>query len=874
MATATAIGWPFVGRHAEVEQVTDALVAGHLDAVLLTGASGVGKSRLARECLAEAESRGHPVAHVAATASASAVPLSALAPLLPAQVQLADPHQLFEAVRHRLREQTGGRRFVLAVDDVDLLDTVSLALLQFLLADGSLFVIATQRTESQVPDALDSRWRDGRALRLRLDSLERRSVETLLHFALGGPVSAAASEALWQASQGNVLYLRELVSCGQRDGTLVCADGTWRLTGPLTGSAGVVEMVSRRLHALTPGHRAVLELLALCEPLGVDDLLAHAPMDVLADLEEQGLVQVREDGRRQDLTLVHPLHAQALQRAMPRLRARSLLLTQADRIEAYGARRSGDPLRLASWRLDATGTADPDLLARAAHLARFAHDLPRTARLAEAALRHGPDPAVGLLLGAALHEQARYVEAERAFAAAAGVAGGPPLLRLAVTRALNLLHGLRDVAGADACLADVRAQVPPDHPALAAVEALLLNETDTDSALRRLGDEPADEHHDLSRVLWLRTQATLLVDAGRVVDAVAGAERGVDLHQRLDHRMVVSHPATQLTVLGEALLRQGRLDEAAQAVRRGLRLAVGDGVDSLIGVFSAQLGAIALLRGLVVTAERHFREALAQLRGTGRPAALGGALSGLVVSLAWQGVPAPDEPLDDSERDLLTPAARAWALVGAGQQREARQELLAGATTALGRGRRGLAVELLHDAVRLGDQDAARQLLTVSGVQGQLAAARVGHARAVLDRDPEALTAVARAFEACGADLLAAEALVTAADLHRSAGRPRQAALCANQAAALAARCEGARTPGLLTSSAQQPLTAREREIALLVAGGQSSRSIAETLVISVRTVDNHLQSIYAKCGVNSRSELAEMIGPVGRARAGEDGAA
>ncbi|MDI5942736.1 helix-turn-helix transcriptional regulator, partial [Micromonospora sp. DH15] len=198
----------------------------------------------------------------------------------------------------------------------------------------------------------------------------------------------------------------------------------------------------------------------------------------------------------------------------------------------------------------------------------------------------------------------------------------------------------------------------------------------------------------------------------------------------------------------------------------------------------------------------------------------------------------------------------------------------AGAATALGRGRRGLAVELLHDAVRLGDQDAARQLLTVSGVQGQLAAARVGHARAVLDRDPEALAAEARAFEACGADLFAAEALVTAADLHRSAGRPRQAALCANQAAALAARCEGARTPGLLTSSAQQPLTAREREIALLVAGGQSSRSIAETLVISVRTVDNHLQSIYAKCGVNSRSGLAEMIGPVGRARAGEDGGA
>ena len=40
-------------------------------------------------------------------------------------------------------------------------------------------------------------------------------------------------------------------------------------------------------------------------------------------------------------------------------------------------------------------------------------------------------------------------------------------------------------------------------------------------------------------------------------------------------------------------------------------------------------------------------------------------------------------------------------------------------------------------------------------------------------------------------------------------------------------------------------LTPREREIALLAAGGSSSREIAERLVLSVRTVDNHLQNAY-----------------------------
>ena len=51
-------------------------------------------------------------------------------------------------------------------------------------------------------------------------------------------------------------------------------------------------------------------------------------------------------------------------------------------------------------------------------------------------------------------------------------------------------------------------------------------------------------------------------------------------------------------------------------------------------------------------------------------------------------------------------------------------------------------------------------------------------------------------------------------------------------------------------------LTAREREIALLVAQGRSSKEVAAALVLSVRTVDNHLQRIFAKLGVTSRAQL------------------
>ena len=57
-------------------------------------------------------------------------------------------------------------------------------------------------------------------------------------------------------------------------------------------------------------------------------------------------------------------------------------------------------------------------------------------------------------------------------------------------------------------------------------------------------------------------------------------------------------------------------------------------------------------------------------------------------------------------------------------------------------------------------------------------------------------------------------------------------------------------------------LTRREREIAELAALGLSSRQIAERLVVSVRTVDNHLQRVYRKLGIARRAELPGLVSP------------
>ena len=64
-------------------------------------------------------------------------------------------------------------------------------------------------------------------------------------------------------------------------------------------------------------------------------------------------------------------------------------------------------------------------------------------------------------------------------------------------------------------------------------------------------------------------------------------------------------------------------------------------------------------------------------------------------------------------------------------------------------------------------------------------------------------------------------------------------------------------------------LTAREREILDLVAGGANNQAIAEQLFISEKTVRNHLTAIFDKIGVSSRSQaivFARDRGLAGRA--------
>lgn len=75
--------WPLVGRGGELEQVSRALARDDLSGVVLYGPGGVGKTRLASECLALGDQAGFATARAVATRASRSITLGALAPLLP-----------------------------------------------------------------------------------------------------------------------------------------------------------------------------------------------------------------------------------------------------------------------------------------------------------------------------------------------------------------------------------------------------------------------------------------------------------------------------------------------------------------------------------------------------------------------------------------------------------------------------------------------------------------------------------------------------------------------------------------------------------------------------------------------------------------------
>jgi DNA-binding CsgD family transcriptional regulator len=215
----------------------------------------------------------------------------------------------------------------------------------------------------------------------------------------------------------------------------------------------------------------------------------------------------------------------------------------------------------------------------------------------------------------------------------------------------------------------------------------------------------------------------------------------------------------------------------------------------------------------------------------------------------------------------------AWAAAARGELSVAHERLVTTAEDCERWGQPALAAQAWHDLARLGAPRRALAPLarlarpaasarSSSGGRPGLVAELSAHVAALAEGDAAAVAGFATQARQRGHHLHAAEAAAQAAALF---GPRRRAAADrgAVTARALLDQCEGARTPALARLH-QLDLTLREREIIGLAASGLRNRDIADRLDLSVRTVENHLQSGYGKLGVHRRADLAGLhwLGP------------
>jgi ATP/maltotriose-dependent transcriptional regulator MalT len=358
---------------------------------------------------------------------------------------------------------------------------------------------------------------------------------------------------------------------------------------------------------------------------------------------------------------------------------------------------------------------------------------------------------------------------------------------------------------------------------------------------------------------------------GRFTEAIEVARAGAAAHAGLPPWLARRGMAAHVINEAHALGYSGRFDQARTIVEGALASARSVRAHAAVVWFEVVLGEIERDSGHATLAVEHFTAASELASTAGQQAALvwawvGVAQGHLLLGDAEAASAALDRA-DESESPLATSwstreRTRAWLMACRGDLAGARR-LIAEIAGEIRRDRlHNFEGGLIHDLVRFGDPSAAVDRLSELAelMDGPYIDALALHARAAATGDPAAYDGAVDMFEAMECLVLGAEAAIEAAELHRSAGDQRAATALAQRAQRMLTRAGGARTPGLLRGSGVEPLSGREREVALMAADGLASKEIAARLVVSKRTVDSHLDRIYRKLGISSRAQLSAAL--------------
>ena len=844
------VAWPIAQRREEDRAVS--VVAEHRWSVALVGAPGLGKTSTAARVtdrVARRDASGRTVVvPITAVASGRSMPFGAVADRfgeLPAALaELVDD----AGAARRLRDvdDLSDRDVLLRVDDADHLDAVSARYVAWLVRDQGARLVLTCRDFTALPDPLRALWQDDLLERIDLAPLDVEETGAVVARALGAQLETASTERVHRATAGNPLYLREVVRAASASGALEQTASGWYWRGRITASHSLADMYRTELGALPEDLRDVVDIVALADPISLARLLGLVSGGDVDRVVALGLVAV--DSTEDGTSIVrpsHPLVGEVVRGLVPVAR-RTTLFARANAFRT--TRPEGAPpaarLRAALWSLECGVLPPVGQLLDATQVAVRLQEHESAVALASAALRTAltaTERVTAHCLRSLAHSYSTGREAGRFDAEAAW--------RIATTRSVEV-----DCAAiVEACetLANIRQFHDDDVDA-----AVALTEQATP-----LVDPPTAERLRLLRLAHLGW-------GGRFTEVRTEIERSGILQQPT---VPVSFLCVAPCVV-MALATAGRLEDATTVAKRSLATAVEHVEEApwSVGEIVSVMHQVQVWRGDIadLLTEIPVRRAspflkydfTLELIGVGNQAIGERRWSDAITAFS-----AACERYDVADHGGFAayPWARlALALACSGDVEGAAVALERARTTPLRAMRivgEQVAVSIAWTESVLGNPAGLRhadeiiERSTVTGAWLHLMYAQTLHyvTDMVSGRDTAASLARMRGA-AARVDGPLAHAIVEYADAVRAEDRTRttaaQGALASLGMAVSAGRVRA-------------PLTKREHEVAELAAGGLSNRRIAETLGLSVRTIDAHMSSVFAKWDVHARSELAEMLG-------------